>query len=378
MQIRDRIKGLRRVKASELRPNPRNWRTHPKAQREALRGILAEIGYADALLARETPEGLQLIDGHLRAETTPDQEVPVLVLDLDEKEAEKLLVSLDPLAAMAGRNDDLLRDLLSGIETESAALRDMWAGLAVPLPGEGLTDPDAIPEPPEEPVTRAGDLWALGDHRLLCGDSAKPEDVDRLLGGAPVHLVNTDPPYNVKVEPRSNNAIAAGLSSFTQTHHQGLDVARHPEKAKPTGRMRAKDRPLVNDFVPEEEFGRMVGAWFGNVARVLLPGRGFFIWGGYSNLLNFPRAIVDAGLKASSVDSGMPRVADDRVVEYVKASDEHGVLRLNGAAGYGVGDKLRLIPGHCDPTVNLYDHYVCVRDGRVEALWPITARGAVW
>ncbi|HEX5032428.1 MAG TPA: ParB N-terminal domain-containing protein, partial [Candidatus Eisenbacteria bacterium] len=223
MLIRDRIKGLRRVKASELRPNPKNWRTHPKAQREALHGLLAEIGYADALLARETPEGLQLIDGHLRAETTPDQEVPVLILDLDEAEAAKLLVSLDPLAAMAGQNDDLLRELLSGIETESAALKDMWAGLAVPLPGEGLTDPDAIPEPPETPVTRPGDLWILGDHRLLCGDSSKVEDVDRLLAGAPVHLVNTDPPYNVRVEPRSNNAIAAGLSSFTQTHHQGLD-----------------------------------------------------------------------------------------------------------------------------------------------------------
>jgi D-serine deaminase-like pyridoxal phosphate-dependent protein len=71
-------------------------------------------------------------------------------------------------------------------------------------------------------------------------------------------------------------------------------------------------------------------------------------------------------------------VADGGAAEYVKASDEHGVLQLNGARGYAVGDKLKLIPGHCDPTVNLYDHYVCVRDGRVEALWPITARGAVW
>ena len=90
------------------------------------------------------------------------------------------------------------------------------------------------------------------------------------------------------------------------------------------------------------------------------------------------RAIVDAGLKASSVDSGMPRVAATDGVEYVKASDEHGVLQLNGAPGYRVGDKLRLIPGHCDPTVNLYDYYVCVRNDRVEAVWPISARGAVW
>ena len=91
------------------------------------------------------------------------------------------------------------------------------------------------------------------------------------------------------------------------------------------------------------------------------------------------RAVVDAGLKASSVDSGMPRVADDAGVEYVKASDEHGVLQAQRRARASrVGDKLKLIPGHCDPTVNLYDHFVCVRGGRVEALWPITARGAVW
>ena len=89
MQIRDRIKELRRVKATELRPNPANWRTHPVAQQDALRGVLAEIGYADALLARETDDGeLVLIDGHLRAETTPDVMVPVLVLDVDEAEAE--------------------------------------------------------------------------------------------------------------------------------------------------------------------------------------------------------------------------------------------------------------------------------------------------
>ena len=70
-QIRDRIVGLRRVRADELIPNPKNWHRHPKAQADALRGLLGEIGYADALLARETPDGLMLIDGHLRAETTP-------------------------------------------------------------------------------------------------------------------------------------------------------------------------------------------------------------------------------------------------------------------------------------------------------------------
>jgi DNA modification methylase len=162
--------------------------------------------------------------------------------------------------------------------------------LLEPPPGAGQTDPDAIPEPPDEATTQPGELWQLGSHRLFCGDSSNPADVDRLLNGAKVHLVNTDPPYNVKVEPRSNNAIAAGLSSFKGlNHHQGLDLARHPEKAKPTQRkLRPKDRPLANDFVSEEAFQQMLHSWFGNIARVLQPGRAFYIWGGYANVANYP------------------------------------------------------------------------------------------
>jgi DNA modification methylase len=75
----------------------------------------------------------------------------------------------------------------------------------------------------------------------------------------------------------------------TDHHHQQLDLARHPEKSKPTSRkMRAKDRPLANDFVSEADFDRMLTAWFGNMARVLEPGRGFYIWGGYANCANYP------------------------------------------------------------------------------------------
>jgi hypothetical protein len=120
MEFRDRIKELRRVRAGDLIPHPKNWRTHPPAQRDALRGILAEIGYADALLAREIPEGLQTIDGHMRAEETPDQEVPVLVLDLTEEEAEKLLATLDPIAAMAEANQPALDALLADLGNSKA------------------------------------------------------------------------------------------------------------------------------------------------------------------------------------------------------------------------------------------------------------------
>jgi DNA modification methylase len=162
---------------------------------------------------------------------------------------------------------------------------------------QGLTDPDAIPEPPDEAITQRGDIWVLGNHRLMCGDSSSAADLDRLLDGATIDLFASDPPYNVRVEPRSNNAIAAGLSSFTNTHHQGLDLARHPGKANATHKkMRAKDRPLENDFVTPEAFDEMLDAWFGNASRVLKPGGSFYVWGGYANLGNYPAPLKRAGL----------------------------------------------------------------------------------
>lgn len=131
MKIRDRIVGLRRVLASELVPNGKNWRRHPKAQRDALRGVLAEVGYAGALIARELEDGrLMLIDGHLRAETTPEMEVPVLVLDVTEAEADKILLTLDPLSAMADADADALNALLLSVEAESEAVKEMLAELA--------------------------------------------------------------------------------------------------------------------------------------------------------------------------------------------------------------------------------------------------------
>ena len=131
MQIRNRIKELRHVPASDLRPNPKNWRTHPKAQQDALKGILTEVGMADACLARELDDGtLMLIDGHLRAETIGEEVVPVLILDVNETEADKILATLDPLAAMAGVNAVRLDELYRDIDTGSDALQAMMAKVA--------------------------------------------------------------------------------------------------------------------------------------------------------------------------------------------------------------------------------------------------------
>ena len=205
MQIRDRIKELRRVPASELIPNPKNWRTHPVAQQDALRGVLAEVGYADALIARETPEGLMLVDGHLRAETTPDSDVPVLVLDIDEAEADLMLATLDPLAAMAGRDEERLTELLSTVSSDNATVNALLQTLANGY--EPLTLLEAEPEPVEDPgpqidradelrekwQTERGQVWEVGRHRLMCGDATDEVQVIGLCGE--ITGIFTSPPY---------------------------------------------------------------------------------------------------------------------------------------------------------------------------------------
>ena len=181
----------------------------------------------------------------------------------------------------------------AGLRPRPARLRSAtsWRGCSSRTPATGLTDPDDVPEPPDEAITQPGDLWLLGDHRLLCGDSSKPEDVDRLLDGA------ADP------SGQHRPAVQREGRAAQQQRHRRRPVSRspaprttssstsqrHPEKSKPTTKkLRAKDRPLANDFVSDEEFDRLLHAWFGNMARVLRPGRGFYIWGGYANCAQLP------------------------------------------------------------------------------------------
>ncbi|MBI5863718.1 MAG: site-specific DNA-methyltransferase [Planctomycetes bacterium] len=276
----------------------------------AIKGLIADpnVGWAGALLFNETTG--RLIDGHARQKVVdPKAIVPVLIGIWSEEAERKILLTLDPIAGMAVADIVQLEALLSEVKLDDewlSGLRDQLDRvldesqrlLAAEEQAAEIVE-DEIPAPPDEAVTRPGQVWILGDHRLLCGDSAEPADVDRLRNGQPIHLVNTDPPYNVKVEPRSNNAIAAGLSSFQatktarrdggMTHYQGFDLERHPEKAKPTTRqLRPKDRPLANDFVSDEAFDKLLAGWSGNIARVLQPGRAFYIWGGYANCGNYP------------------------------------------------------------------------------------------
>ena len=288
---------------TDIRPYDQNPRINESAI-DAVAKSLKEFGFRQPIVV--DAEGV-IVCGHTRWKAATKlglTVVPVHVAtDLSAEQLRAYRIADNQTASLSSWDPELLPVELLGLQEAGFDLallgfgEEELAGLLDPGQVEGLTDEDAVPEPPDEATTQAGDLWVLGRHRLLCGDSASETDLDRLLDGSSIHLCNTDPPYNVKVEPRSNNAIAAGLSSFQATHHQKLDAALHPEKSKPTGKkLRAKDRPLVNDFVTDEAFEGMLGAWFGNIGRVLEPGRGFYIWGGYANVANYPPALKASGL----------------------------------------------------------------------------------
>lgn len=170
MQIRNRIKEMRLVPAGSIRPNPKNWRTHPKNQQDALRGVLSEVGIADAVIARECEDGgLMLIDGHLRTETLGNELIPVLVLDVSEAEADKLLATMDPLAELARTDESKLGALLQTITTESEALESMLSamvdfddlGLDATEEEDDLNDsnPDDAPDEPPPSGVRMVQLF---------------------------------------------------------------------------------------------------------------------------------------------------------------------------------------------------------------------------
>jgi DNA modification methylase len=289
----------------DVKPYESNPRIINERAIEGVAASISEFGFKVPIIV--DPCGV-VVAGHTRlaaARKLDMPEVPVIVAsDLTSDQIRAFRIADNKTNELASWDLELLPaelEALNELDVDLSVLGfsdDELAELIGSGVTDGLTDPDDIPAPPDKAVTQPGDLWILGDHRLLCGDSSIPEDVDHLLDSSPIHLVNTDPPYNVRVEPRSNNAIAAGLSSFQgNKHHQKFDVERHPQKSKPTNKkLRAKDRPLENDFVSDEEFDRLLTAWFGNIARVLLPGRALYCWGGYANVANYPPVFKACGL----------------------------------------------------------------------------------
>lgn len=204
---RIRNKGIRLVRVADIEDNPLNFRTHSEAQRAAFAGIETELGFYGYPDVYETEAGtIRLIDGQLRKEHLlskygPEATIEVNMTDFDEDEAKKALLTHDPLSAMAEADKVLLDQLLREVDTGDEALQQMMTDLADEA-GLYQDDSDAteieedeVPEPPVDPITKPGNLWILGEHRLLCGDSTKAEDVGRLMAGGRINVAFTSPPY---------------------------------------------------------------------------------------------------------------------------------------------------------------------------------------
>lgn len=178
MKIKIRFKypdnPIRYIKGSDLVPHPQNWRTHPTAQLDALRGVFAEVGMVDAVKGIELEDGrVMLIDGHARAEILPDQEIPVLILDLTPEEAKKILATFDTVGDLAGVDTELLDSLLAQVNSENIAISQMLAqlaeenGIGVQEGVQSLKDVE-IKEPPKMtwvligiPVVKYGEIAAI-------------------------------------------------------------------------------------------------------------------------------------------------------------------------------------------------------------------------
>jgi DNA modification methylase len=196
---------IRRVALSDLHPDPANVRSHDERNLDAIAASLRQFGQAEPLVVQSGSGRVIGGNGRLTAMKALNwTECDVVELDLDDTQATALGIALNRTAELAEWDEGALAQILASLQTDEAfaslgfnerevdeLLRD--AGLAMP----SLVEDPGEQEPPTEPVTRRGDLWLLGGHRLLCGDSTSPEDVARLMAGETAVLLATDPPYLV-------------------------------------------------------------------------------------------------------------------------------------------------------------------------------------
>jgi DNA modification methylase len=254
----------------KLIPFARNPRTHSDAQVAQIAASIAEFGFNNPILV-DTKAGI--IAGHgrlLAARKLGLKEVPVIVLDhLSEAQKRAYIIADNQLALNAGWNDELLGIELAALQQEDFDLallgfedEELTRLLASQDAAEGLTDEDSIPELSETPVCEAGDLWILGDHKLLIGDATRSDHVARLMAGAAADLVFTDPPYNVDYE------------GYTE------------ERLK-----------IKGDRMSDAEFKRFLKAAFRSCRAAVKPGASLYVCHSSSWQREFQNALESAGFE---------------------------------------------------------------------------------
>jgi hypothetical protein len=213
MGVKNRIVGSGVEKLDNILFNPRNWRIHPLNQQNALNGVLDEVGWVQEVIVNQRTGNL--VDGHLRCQLASrkgETEIPVKYVDLSEEEEALVLATIDPIGAMAATDKEKLDELFTSIQSDNTEVNKMLEEIAEKERLEyGKQEVDAEPqidraaELNEKWQVKTGDLWKIGEHRLLCGDSTKCEDVDRVIGECTSFDVLTDPPYNIGFNYESIN-----------------------------------------------------------------------------------------------------------------------------------------------------------------------------
>lgn len=252
---------------ADLIPYAANSRTHSDAQVAQIAASIKEFGWTNPILIDGDNT---IIAGHgrlLAARKLGMEEVPAIILDHLTKAQQRALVIADnQLALNAGWDIDMLKaeieDLnLEGFDLDILGFDDKFLdGLLEPEPSEGLTDEDAVPDVPEQPKTVLGDVWTLGNHRLMCGDSTSIDHMQTLTGGGLVDMWLTDPPYNVAYEGGTKEKLT-----------------------------------IQNDNMADDEFRQFLRDAYTAADAVMKPGAVFYIWHADSEGYNFRGAAMDAG-----------------------------------------------------------------------------------
>jgi DNA modification methylase len=233
MGWKSKIVGHGQEPASQLLANPFNHRRHPDKQRKAVAASIREIGFVKSVIVNRTTG--HVIDGHERIMQAlaqgEDTMVDVEYVELSEEKEKLALLILDKTSELATVDNASLEALVGDVQTAEQDLADLITAMSQEAglldgPGAGEVTEDEVPEPPVDPITKPGDLWLLGEHRLLCGDSTKAEDVERLMAGAKADLCFTSPPYGVAKSAKLRDHYVPGAAkreSFYDQHEDDPD-----------------------------------------------------------------------------------------------------------------------------------------------------------